>query len=140
MLNRVIIMGRITVDIELQHSKGGVATASFSVAVDRKYTDGDGVRKTDFIKVVAWRQTAVFVEKYFSKGKMIAIEGSIQTRNYEDKQGNKRTAFEVLAEQVYFADAKAKDTTATEESEEQSGQFDPRDFEDVDTDDSEVPF
>lgn len=102
MLNIVALMGRLVAEPELRHTPSGVATCTFRIAVDRSYSK-DGERKADFIDIVTWRQTAEFVCKYFHKGNMIAVNGSIQTRNYEDKNGNKRTAFEVVAEGVHFA-------------------------------------
>ena len=101
-LNVVALMGRLVAEPELRHTPNGVATCTFRIAVDRSYSK-DGERKADFIDIVTWRQTAEFVCKYFHKGSMIAVNGSIQTRNYEDKNGNKRTAFEVVAEGVHFA-------------------------------------
>ena len=101
-LNVVALMGRLVAEPELRHTPSGVATCTFRIAVDRSYSK-DGERKTDFIDIVTWRQTAEFVCKYFHKGSMIAVNGSIQTRNYEDKNGNKRTTFEVVAEGVHFA-------------------------------------
>ena len=99
-------MGRLTADPELRHTPNNVAVTAFTVAVDRSYAKVGTERQTDFINVVAWRSTAEFVCKYFSKGKMIAITGPIQTRNYEDKQGNKRTAFEIVANDVSFTGSK----------------------------------
>ena len=99
-------MGRLTADPELRQTPNGVSVVSFSVAVDRNFGGRDGNRQTDFINCVAWRQTAEFIAKYFAKGRMIALEGSIQTRNYEDKSGNKRTAVEVVVDAAYFADSK----------------------------------
>ena len=110
MINRVVLMGRLTAAPELRQTPSGVSVASFSVAVDRRYTK-DGERQTDFINIVAWRQTADFVCRYFRKGNMIALDGSIQTRNYTDKNGNKRTAFEVVADSVSFCGGKAKNDT-----------------------------
>lgn len=104
-LNVVALMGRLVAEPELRHTTSGVATCTFRIAADRSYSK-DGERKADFIDIVTWRQTAEFVCKYFHKGSMIAVKGSIQTRNYEDKNGNKRTAFEVVAEGVHFAGGK----------------------------------
>lgn len=104
-LNVVALMGRLVAEPELRHTTSGVATCTFRIAVDRSYSK-DGERKADFIDIVTWRQTAEFVCKYFHKGSMIAVNGSIQTRNYEDKNGNKRTAFEVVAGGVHFAGGK----------------------------------
>lgn len=102
MLNVVVLMGRLVADPELRHTTSGIATCSFRIAVDRNFVRAGEERKADFIDIVVWRQTAEFVCKYFRKGNLIAVEGSIQTRNYEDKQGNKRTAFEVVANNVSF--------------------------------------
>ena len=103
MLNSVILMGRLTADPELRQTQNGTAVTSFTVAVDRRFQR----EQTDFINIVAWKQTAEFVEKYFKKGSLIALRGSIQQRNYEDKNGNKRTAFEVIADEVSFCGSKA---------------------------------
>jgi single-strand binding protein len=105
MLNRVNLMGRLVADPDLRQTPNGVSVTSFRIAVDRDYSK-DGKQQTDFIDIVAWRQTADFVARYFAKGRMIAVDGAIQTRNYKDKQGNKRTAVEVVADSVYFADSK----------------------------------
>lgn len=106
MLNVAAIMGRLVADPELRHTPNDVAVTTFTLAVDRSYSRAGAERQTDFIDVVAWRQTAEFVCKYFGKGRMMAVTGSIQTRNYEDKQGNKRKAFEIVANDVSFADSK----------------------------------
>lgn len=113
MLNCAIIMGRLTADPELRTTPNGISVTSFSVAVDRSYQKAGTERQTDFINVVAWRQTAEFVSRYFHKGSMIAIQGSIQTRNYEDKNGNKRTAVEIVADNVSFCGSKAESGTGT---------------------------
>lgn len=104
MINTVIIMGRLTADPELRETQNGTAVSSFTVAVERRFQR----EQTDFINVVAWKQTAEFVEKYFHKGDMIALRGSIQQRNYEDKNGNKRTAVEVVADEVSFCGSKGE--------------------------------
>lgn len=105
MLNRAILMGRLVADPELRQTPNGVSVCSFTIAVDRNYSK-DRERQADFIDVVAWRQSAEFVSRYFSKGKMIIVEGSIQTRTYEDKNGNKRKAVEVQADNVQFGETK----------------------------------
>lgn len=105
MLNSVIIMGRLTADPELRTTPNGLSVTSFTVAVDRNYKSGDE-RQTDFISVVAWRGTADFVTRFFKKGQMIAVQGSLQVRNYEDKNGNKRTAYDVVADNVSFCGSK----------------------------------
>ena len=106
MLNCAVIMGRLTADPELRTTNNGISVTSFSVAVDRSYAKAGTERQTDFINVVAWRQTAEFVTRYFHKGSMIAVQGSIQTRKYQDRNGNTRTAFEIVADQVSFCGSK----------------------------------
>lgn len=106
MLNIAALMGRLVADPELKTTQSGISVTSFRIAVDRNITDGSGARQTDFIDIVAWRGTAEFVCKYFTKGQMIAVNGRIQTRSYEDKQGNKRTAVEVVADNVSFCGSK----------------------------------
>ena len=107
MLNRIIIMGRLARDPELRHTQAGVAVASFRLAVDRDFKDkATGERATDWIDVVAWRQTGEFVSRYFTKGRMAVVEGRLQMRDWTDKEGNKRTSAEVVADNVYFGDSK----------------------------------
>jgi len=106
MLNCAVIMGRLTADPELRTTNTGLSVTSFTVAVDRSFVKAGEERQADFINVVAWRNTAEFVTRYFHKGSMIAVQGPIQTRNYEDKQGNKRTAFEIVASDVSFCGSK----------------------------------
>ena len=112
MLNTAILMGRLTADPELKTTQNGVSVTSFCVAVDRRFQRQGEEKQTDFINVVAWRQTADFVSRYFHKGSMIAVQGSIQTRNYEDKNGNKRTAVEIVADNVSFCGSKAESEAA----------------------------
>lgn len=99
-------MGRLTADPELKHTPNDIPVTSFSIAVNRKFSKSSEERQADFINIVAWRNTADFICKYFKKGQMIAIEGSIQTRSYQDKDGNKRKAFEVVANNVHFTESK----------------------------------
>ena len=107
MLNRIILMGRLTRDPELRHTQQGVPVASFSLAVDRDFKGRDGgERATDFIDVVAWRGTAEFVSKYFAKGRMAVVEGRLQIRDWTDKDGNKRRSAEVIADNMYFGDSR----------------------------------
>ena len=107
MLNRIIIMGRLVADPELRTTPGGVTVATVRLAVDRDFRNKQtGERETDFINVVAWRQTAEFVSRYFAKGRMAVVEGRLQIRPYTDRDGNKRTAAEVVAENVYFGDSR----------------------------------
>lgn len=106
MLNIAVLMGRLVADPELRHTPTDVAVTSFTLAVDRSYVKSGAERQADFIDVVAWRNTADFVCKYFRKGSLIAVQGAIQTRSYTDSQGNKRKAFEIVADNVHFAEAK----------------------------------
>lgn len=106
MLNKVILMGRFTRDPELRSTPQGISTCSFSIAVDRNFVRPGEERKADFINCVAWRQTAEFISKYFRKGSMVALEGSIQTRSWDDQDGKKRYATDVVVNQVYFAESK----------------------------------
>ena len=107
MLNHVTIMGRLTRDPELRHTQSGTAVTSFTLAVDRDFKDkNSGETATDFIDIVAWRQTAEFVSRYFTKGRMAVVEGRLQMRDWTDKEGNKRTSAEVVADYVYFGDSK----------------------------------
>ena len=99
-------MGRLPADPELKQTPNGISVTSFSLAVDRNFTSRGAERQTDFINCVAWRQTAEFISRYFAKGRMIAVEGSLQVRNYVDKNENKRQAVEVVVDQAYFADSK----------------------------------
>ena len=110
MLNKVILMGRLTADPELRQTPSGVYVATFRIAVDRSYSGRNGEKQTDFLDVVAWRNTAEFVSRYFTKGQMIVVEGSLQSRSYEDKNGQKRTAIEVVAQNVQFGEPKRKDS------------------------------
>ena len=107
MLNLTIIQGRLTARPELKTTQSGVSVTTFTVACERSYVKQGEDRQVDFINIVAWRQTAEFITRFFDKGQQIIVNGSLQTRNYEDKQGNKRTAFEVVATEVYFCDKKS---------------------------------
>lgn len=108
MINTVALMGRLTADPELKHTPNGYAVVSFCIAVNRRFKD----QQADFINCVAWRQTAELICKYFGKGQMIALEGSIQTRNYTDQDGNKRNATEVLVENVSFCESKKSESNS----------------------------
>lgn len=105
MYNRAVLIGRLTADPELKTTQSGVSVCSFRIAVDRAYKK-DGERSADFITIVAWRQAAEFICRYFAKGKPIGIEGSIQTREYTDKDSKKRVAVEVVADRVFFVESK----------------------------------
>lgn len=107
MLNRIVLMGRLTRDPELRHTQTGTPVASFTLAVDRDFKDKQtGEKATDFIDIVAWRQTAEFVSRFFTKGRMAVVEGRLQIRDWNDKEGNKRRSAEVVADNVYFGDSK----------------------------------
>lgn len=112
MLNKIILMGRLTRDPELRRTGSGTAVTSFAIAVDRDFKSQNGEKETDFIDVVAWRSTAEFVSKHFAKGRMAAVEGKLQIRDWTDKDGTKRRTAEVIADNVYFADSKRDDMTA----------------------------
>ena len=131
MLNTITIMGRLTRDPELRRTQSGVAVASFTLACERDFATQGADKETDFIDVCAWRYTAEFVEKYFSKGQMAIVTGRLQIRNWQDKEGNKRRSAEILADHVYFGEAKRDKTTQGEP------QYDPRggfsEIEDTDT-------
>lgn len=130
MLNHIVIMGRLGKDPELRRTQSGVAVATFNVAVDRDFKDkATGQRATDWITCVAWRSTAEFVEKYFSKGSQVLVAGRLQMRDWTDKDGNKRISAEVQAENVYFAGAKTE-----------GGQREMPEFEVMDDDDTDLPF
>ena len=106
MLNRIILMGRLTRDPELRRTGSGTAVTSFSLAVDRDFKSQSGEKETDFIDIVAWRSTAEFVSKYFTKGRMAVVEGRLQIRDWKDKEGNNRRSAEVVADNIYFGDSK----------------------------------
>lgn len=127
MLNHVDLMGRLTRDPELRHTQAGKAVASITLAVERDYTAPGAEKETDFVDIVLWGNTAEFVSKYFSKGRMAAVSGRLQIRNWQDKDGNKRRSAEVVASNIYFADSK-KETSGTQE------------FSELTDDDPDLPF
>lgn len=108
-LNRICLMGRLTRDPELRWTGNGTAVTSFTIAVDRDFKSQDGEKETDFIDIVAWRNTAEFASKYFSKGRMAVVTGRLQLRDWTDKEGNKRRTAEVVADNVYFGDSKRQE-------------------------------
>ena len=120
MLNVVAIMGRLVADPELRTTQQGTNVCTFRIACERSYTPKGQQRQADFVDIVAWGKTAEFICKFFQKGSMIAIDGSLQTRNYQDKQGNKRTAVEVVANNISFAGAKAADKPAAASYDQQT--------------------
>ena len=154
MLNHITIMGRLTRDPELRMTQSQTQVASFTLAVDRDFGGRDGGEKqADFIDCVAWRQTAEFVSKYFTKGRMAVVSGRLQIRNWTDKEGNKRRSAEVVADNVYFGDSKRRDdgdqpARSSYSPSGRSGSQDsfrradpaPGAFEDLSDDDGELPF
>ena len=147
-MNQIVIMGRMTRDPELRQTPNGVPVASFTLAVDRGYTPRDGTeRQTDFIDVVAWRNTAEFVSKYFVKGQMAAVSGRLQIRDWTDKDGNKRRSAEVIADNIYFTESKRSREASFGMSETKddyvigfSTPVEGSDFAELDMDDGELPF
>lgn len=123
MLNITTLMGRLTADPELRRTPNGVSVTTFTIAVERTYTPQGQEKQSDFIDIVAWRNTAEFACKYFTKGKMMAVQGSIQTRTYEDKEGKKRKAFEVVADNVFFCGDKAPAQASADISREAAPAF-----------------
>ena len=131
-MNHIDLMGRLTRDPELRTTSAGTPVASFTLAVDRRYAPKDGGERTaDFIDCVAWRQTGEFISKYFRKGQMLAISGSLQIRDWTDKDGNKRRTAEVNCESAYFTESRR----SKGETESQPAEFEP-----VEVDDGELPF
>lgn len=140
MLNKIILMGRLTRDPELRHTQSGVSVASVTIACDRDFKEkSTGEKATDFIDVVAWRQTGEFVSKYFTKGRMAVVEGRLQVRDWTDKEGNKRRSAEVVADNVYFGDAKKDGDTPRAAGRPVDVSADEPQFDDL-ADDDELPF
>lgn len=140
MLNCVTLMGRLVADPELRTTTSGKSVATFRIAVDRSFVKQGEERKADFITIVAWNSTADFVSRYFSKGSMIAIQGRIQTRSYEDSNGNKRTAFEVVASEVSFCGSKNETSPGPAQTPAiPTYTPTPADFEEI-PDDEDLPF
>lgn len=137
MVNKMILQGRLTADPELKTTPSGVEVAKFTVAWSEKYKETE---TQCFLNCVAWRATGAFVAKYFIKGQEIAVEGELTTRNYEDKQGTKRTAFELTCDQVHFCGSKVDNSKASSAPSAAAPAFGVGDFEEIDTDDSDLPF
>lgn len=131
MLNKIIVMGRLVRDPELRRTNSGTAVASFTIACDRDFKSDGGEREADFIECVAWRNTAEFVSKYFTKGRMAVVSGRLQTRNWTSKEGNKRKATEIVAESVYFGDSKREELQSYAAPQESFAEL---------PDDGEIPF
>ncbi len=153
MLNHIVLMGRLTRDPELRRTGSGVAVASFTLAVDRDYAAQGAEKETDFVDIVAWRNTAEFVSRYFAKGRMAVVTGRLQIRNWTDKDGNKRRSAEVVADNVYFGDSK-RDNAAASGFDQTPGYSAPQSYQQpsapqapaasgfsmLEDDDSELPF
>jgi single-strand DNA-binding protein len=150
-MNHIDLMGRLTRDPELRHTQGGTPVASFTLAVDRRYAPKDGGdRPVDFIDCVAWRQTGEFISKYFSKGQMLAVSGSLQIREWTDREGNKRRSAEVVCDNAYFTESRKSRESAGYASGEtsrtdynNSGASAPvpaSEFAELDEDDGDLPF
>lgn len=139
MLNKVFIMGRLTKNPELRRTNSGTAVTSFTLAVDRDFKNADGTKETDFIDVVAWRGTAEFTAKYFTKGRMAVVEGRLQMREWQDKDGNKRRNAEVIADNVYFGDSRSDN--GVHQAAKAPVNVDAEDFAEVEDDmDDSLPF
>ena len=143
MLNHITIMGRMVRDPEMRRTASGIACVSFTLAVDRDFKGQGSEKETDFIDCTAWRNTAEFVEKYFSKGRMAIVSGRLQMRKWTDKEGNKRTSAEIVADNVYFGDSKNGNTGSTVDNSVNNFGNSPApasDFAMLDDDDSALPF
>ena len=143
MINSVVIMGRLTYEPELKVTTSGLSVIRITIACDRSYQKSNEERKADFIDVTAWRQTAEFISRYFHKGSMIAVQGSIQTDNYTDRDGNKRKSFQIVANNVSFCGSKAESGVNTEHGEQPASGYssaDNSDFEEIVDDDDDLPF
>jgi single-strand DNA-binding protein len=141
MLNKIIVMGRLTRNPELRKTNTDTAVASFTLAVDRDRKSKDGAKETDFIDIVAWRGTAEFVSKYFTKGKLAVVEGRLQIRDWTDKDGNKRKVAEIVADNVYFGDSRKEESVATDVGFGSIPHFDDgQQFADMEDDDDGIPF
>ncbi len=147
MLNNITIMGRLTKDPELRYTQSGTAVTSFTLAVERDYSGKESEKQVDFIDCLAWRHTAEFLSKYFSKGRMVVAAGRLQVRNWEDKNGNNRKSTEVVAENVYFGDSKKENDGGGYQTQysstpqrSASPSSIPDGFTELDEDDDDLPF
>lgn len=139
MLNKCVIMGRLTAAPELKNTSNGTAVVSFTLAVDRDYSGKDKEKQTDFFECVAWRHTAEFISKYFTKGSMAVVTGKLYSRKWTDKDGNKRTAWEAQVDNIYFADSK-RDSGSNTPLPAVSGDEYKSAFSELNEDDGELPF
>lgn len=123
MLNVIAVMGRVVADAELRKTTTGVSTTTFTIACDRNFAKSGSERQTDFFDIVAWRQSAEFASKYFKKGQLVAVNGSLQTRSYEDKNGNKRKVYEIVADHLHFAESRRSDDIAEKNTDDNTQDF-----------------
>lgn len=130
MLNHIVLMGRLCADPELRRTNSGTPVTSFTLAVDRDFKSQNGEKEADFVPVIAWRNTAEFVSKYFTKGRMAVVDGRLQMRNWTDKDGHKRTTAELVAENVYFGDTRREDSRSQAEPE----------YAEIQEEDGDLPF
>lgn len=140
MLNKSILMGRLTRDPELRHTQSNIPVASFTLAVDRGYSKNDAQQTVDFINIVAWRNTAEFVSKWFRKGQLVVVSGRIQSRNYTDGHGNNRTAVEVVADECFFAESKKESVGQATDLSAPVVECDEPQFEEITMDNGDLPF
>ena len=140
MLNKIFLMGRLTRDPELRRTQSGTAVVSFAIAVDRDYKSQNGEKETDFIDIVAWRSTAEFVSKYFSKGRMAVVEGRLQIRDWTDREGGKRRSAEVIADNVYFGDSRKSEPAAAYGQAPVAEPGGNQGFREIGEEDGELPF
>lgn len=138
MLNHVILQGRLTKDPELRKTQNGISYTTFTLAVDRDFKS-NGQKETDFINCSAWRQTAEFLSRFFGKGRMVLLEGRIEVRSYQDKDGNKRTAWDVVADRVYFGNSKPSEGSNSIQGDVQDGTEAQEGFSEL-GDDGDLPF
>ena len=140
MLNHITIMGRLVRDPELRSTQSGTSVASFTVAVDRDYQSGGSEKQTDFIECVAWRGTGEFVSKYFRKGSMIVVAGRLQSRKWQDRDGNNRISWEVVSDSVYFGESRKDGPNAAQATYQQNYGNPNVQFTELDDSDGELPF
>ena len=139
MLNKIVLQGRLCYDPELRHTQSGAAVSSFTLAVDRDFKSHSGERETDFVNCTAWKSVAEFTARYFSRGRMAIVEGRLQSRKYTDKDGNNRTAYEVVASSVYFGDSK-RDSDPLDKLADDATPVSEPSFQEMEDDPSELPF
>lgn len=140
MLNKVVLIGRLTRDPELRYTANGVAVCTFTLAVDRNFSGRDGENQADFIPIVTWRKLAETCGKYLAKGRLVAVAGRIQVRNYETQDGSRRYVTEVVADEVRFLGRNTGETSQAQESEPQSFNQDIPEFEPIEGEDDDLPF